>query len=305
MTVDLMEMARAWALATLPYDRSDKTISAEVHGMNIGALLRAYHNWRTRLVEARPRRLHLSSAFSANPDAASLKGDLDALLDKIATGQDLTPHLSKRIKMVVDSSAKKAATRDDLDLLLNEWEVHHLHISRQYEPSGEFVERGDPLLFVVFREADAYVIDLMTHGDFNRDHIFRILALEWPEAKLAHQLQGISVPEVSTGFNEAERQRLRKRAFNSTFAIAGNVYAPAGGLTGAGTSTKASLFANWTTQRILEVQDLMNNRPHELVALAHQEGRIWPKVPHLVFEELRPKRLAFIETDAKLVIPVS
>ena len=54
--------------------------------------------------------------------------------------------------------------------MLIEWEVHHLHISQHVQADG-FVERDDPLLFTVFHTADAYLLDIMTHKDFNRDHI--------------------------------------------------------------------------------------------------------------------------------------
>lgn len=49
----------------------------------------------------------------------------------------------------------------------------------------------------------------------------------------------------------------------------------------------------------------MNDRPQELAALALQQERIWPSVPHLVVKELGPKRLAFVEAEAKieLLIP--
>ncbi|RAR98617.1 hypothetical protein [Ensifer adhaerens] len=135
MPVNLVEIVRAWALATLPYDKDDQVISAEVREMDVRALSRACHNWKTRLVQARPRNLHFSQSFTANPIAASRKDDLDSLLEKIAKGEDLTAHLSKRIKTVVEPSTKKIGHRKDLDFLLLEWEIHHLHISKDLEPS--------------------------------------------------------------------------------------------------------------------------------------------------------------------------
>ncbi|KQW41097.1 MULTISPECIES: hypothetical protein [unclassified Ensifer] len=305
--VNLMEMVRTWALATLPYDRNNNVISAEVHGMNVRALLRAYHNWKTRFVEARPRNLHLSQSFNDNPIAASRKDDLDSLLDKIANGEDITPHLSKRIKTVGEPSAKKIGHRKDLDLLLLEWEIHHLHISKDLEPSGEFVKRGDPLLFVVFRPDDAYVVDLVTHQDFNCDAVFRILALEWPAAKLAHQMTGISLPKGAStppGYTEEERQILRNGAFNSTIVVNGILYMPAGGLTGAGTSTKASQFASAVLQRIGKTQKLMND-DREWAELMLQTGLTWPSDPDLDFVECGPKLLAFRENKEKIEIPIS
>lgn len=116
------------------------------------------------------------------------------------------------------------------------------------------MKRGGPLLFVVFRPDDAYVVDLVTHHDFNCDPIFRILALEWPAVKLAHPMTGVSLSKGASrppGYTEDERHILRNSAVNSTIIVDGGPVQACRGLTGAGTSTKVSLFANAVVQRIV------------------------------------------------------
>jgi hypothetical protein len=135
---------RRWAIDTLPYDKNDPDVVAEINGKDARELLIVYHNWMSRHVFTTPRRVHLSAAYAANPVTAQRKTDLDALIAKIEKGEELKPHLSTRVEMVLESSSKKLNRRKDLDLLLIEWEVHHLHISQQIRSDG-FVERDDPL----------------------------------------------------------------------------------------------------------------------------------------------------------------
>jgi hypothetical protein len=71
--------------------------------------------------------------------------------------------------------------------MLNDWGVHHLHISTQVGVDG-YVRRGGPLLFPVFRPQVAYLIDIMGHRDWTRHHVLEMLATEWPNEGAIHDL---------------------------------------------------------------------------------------------------------------------
>ncbi|MGE0716709.1 MAG: hypothetical protein AB7P02_14815, partial [Alphaproteobacteria bacterium] len=186
MAIDLKAAISKWAIDTLPYDQNDADVVAEINRKDARELLITYHNWMSRHVFATPRKVHPSAAYKGNPVTTQRKADLDALIAKIEKGEELKPHLSKRVETVLESSSKKLTRRRDLDLMLIEWDVHHLHISQQLQADG-FVERDDPLLFAVFHKGEAYLLDVMTHKDFNRDHILAIMAREFPGAGLIHE----------------------------------------------------------------------------------------------------------------------
>ena len=70
--------------------------------------------------------------------------------------------------------------RADLDMLLNDWNVHHLHIGRNRDESG-FIERGNDLIFGIFHENKAFLIGAYVHGDWAKKEIAEIIQNEWPQ----------------------------------------------------------------------------------------------------------------------------
>ena len=176
--MSLVESTRQWVLTNLPYDRGDAARVAHLAGLDAHGLLVVYHNWISRLVKPQPRAVHKSKAFQRNPMAAKRANDLAQIIADIEHGRDLKKYRSRDIDRT-PAKAPGARHRRDLDLMLNNWGVYHLHISSIVESDG-FVKRGGPLLFVSFTSDAAYVIDIMMHGDWNRDHVLEVLASEWP-----------------------------------------------------------------------------------------------------------------------------
>jgi hypothetical protein len=90
--------------------------------------------------------------------------------------------------------------------MLNDWGVHHLHISTQSEPNG-FVKRDGPLLFAVCKPQVAYLIDLMKHGDWTRVHVLEMLATEWSDEGVIYEVNGIL--DGPKSYTDEERAKLR------------------------------------------------------------------------------------------------
>ena len=307
MTIDLEKPIRDWALDILPYDRSDHAVVSELNARDARELLITYHNWMSRHIPPVPRRVLRSKAFDANPVAAARKADLDALLEKIRVGGDLKPHLSTRTDIVIEPSTKKMPRRRDLDFMLLDWEVHHLHISQKMRADG-YVERDDPLLFVVFRRDTAYVLDLMTHHDFSRDHILKILADEWPGAELVIELKagpGQKIIGLAHDYTEEERDRLRRNGINVLVQVDGRVYKPAGGMTTAGTSIKASMAADAVMRRVDDLKEALENDKPQFDRYAAQYGLTWPDNPTFEFGILPPVGLGFKELSTNLAMAVA
>ncbi len=307
MAVDLKSVIRKWAIDTLPYDHNDPDVVAEINGKDARELLIVYHNWMSRHVLVTPRKVHVSAAYTVNPVTTQRKADLDALIAKIEKGEELKPHLSTRVEIVLESSSKKLKRRKDLDLMLIEWEVYHLHISQQMRSDG-FVERDDPLLFAVFHSADAYLLDIMTHKDFNRDHILEIMAREWPQARLLHEVSappGQKILGLAKHYSEDDRNVLRKAGVNALVEIDGKVYKPAGGITTAGTSIRASLAAGQVIQVTERLEAALGNDPGKFQRFAQDCGVTWPTSPAFEFGQLQPTGLAFKELSTNLALAVA
>ena len=163
--VDLKESARQWVLQNLPYDSEDTSLVSYLNSLNAHRLLVIYHNWMNRRVKPQPRIVHKSKVFQQNPLTAQRASDIAQIIDDIKQGRDLTKYLSRDIVRAVVQIPGQPQRRD-LDLMLNSWGVHHLHISTQVEPDG-FVRRDRSLLFVVFKPKAAYLVDIMRHGEWN------------------------------------------------------------------------------------------------------------------------------------------
>jgi hypothetical protein len=167
--VKLMESARQWVLKNLPYDRNDPKVEAVLQAKSPRGLLVLYLNWRERLIPTAPRQVLRSPAFDTNPIVHERSAAIAQIVDDIEQGRDLTRYLSRRVTIGFDlpqvQATKNLNKQRHLDLMLNDWGAHHLHISTQIDPDG-FVNRSkqkqadEPLLFAVFRQQTAYLIDI-------------------------------------------------------------------------------------------------------------------------------------------------
>ena len=237
---------RAEVLGTLP---CDLTARAELEALNAADLLVIYLSWQKRFIPPRPRTVHRSGALRSNPLVSdpAYGPDLETLIRKFEAGDDVNPHLSERVTQGYTSQTSASgpfSRRRDLDLLLNDWDVHHLHLSNTLQSTG-FVERTAPLLFAVFKPDDVYLIDLFGHRvDWTRDRIFEIMIDNWPDAGLVRLLP--QVVDLASQPTESDRAKLRGAGIASNFVERnGKVYyVGSGGLSSAGTSIQCTRQAN-------------------------------------------------------------
>lgn len=272
------EDIREFVLRNLPHDSN---FTAELRAKTPQDLLIIYGNWRSRLVSIGLRRVHRSKALIVNPLSmdARYKPGLEAIIAKLENGQDVTPHLSRGIRYGYKPPGDSSG-RQDLDLLLNDWGVHHLHISADVEGDG-FVARTGPLLFAVFRPDDAYLIDIIEHGGWTRDHVIETIVAEWPDEKLVWEIKGI-VPSGKT-LSETERKNLRNNHMSAFFEIRGKTYMPAGGLTTAGTSTQNTISVQRLFRTLKLFKEQLLSDPDVLKNAAAQHSMMLPARPDLHF----------------------
>src|SRR5690242_6368979 len=176
----LEKRLRRHALAELPKEKGQRQ---ELESLELRDLLTVYGNWRYRCPPSRPRSVHISRELEKEMEAGEAPKALGPLIQKIKDGNALKAFLSRNVNVAIDrSEGTPHHRRKDLDLLLAEWGVHHLHLSAVIEADG-FAERTRDLLFVVVRPNDAYLIGIFPHGSWTKWAVAERAVRNWPEAE--------------------------------------------------------------------------------------------------------------------------
>lgn len=193
--------------------------------MSLPELMLVYGNWRARIPSPRPRKVHTSSVLAASPAYGEYRDVLDDLRGKIETGKDLTPHLSRKVRTSYERAqpSRPHSKRDDLDLLVADWGVHHLHLSTTIEADG-FVKRTGDLLFASFADEDAYLIDIRPHNSWTDVALLETVVREWPSADLL--MGSLSGVRLTSQVDDADRRSLRNAGVAQPLEIDGRVYMP-------------------------------------------------------------------------------
>lgn len=295
--MDLGGDIREFVVNSLPHDPK---YTSELRAKTPQELLIIYGNWRSRLVSMGPRQTHCSQALDVNPlsNDPRYKSGLDAIISRLEAGHDVTANLSRGIRHGYrpPTNAGKG-DRQDLDLLLNDWGVHHLHLSTVVEADG-FVKRTGPLLFAAFKPDHAFLIDIIEHGGWTRDHVIQTMVAEWPNEDLVWELKGI-IPSAKRT-SESDRKALRNAHVNSFFEKDGKAYMPAGGLTTAGTSTRNTRSVQGLLRTLKWFEQQLDNDPDYLKKAGAQNGITLPANPDLHFQFFPAGGYGVIETQTGL-----
>ncbi len=196
-------------------------VSESLEELDLSELLHLYGNWRSRFISARPRRVHRAAEF----EAGAFLDALELISEKIRTGEELTPHLSRDVRVIQTRKDGEHRKGSDLDPMLAEWGVHHLHLGSEIDEEG-FVTRSGELLFVGFGPEDAYLIGIYPHGAWVLRDVVERLARNWDGAGI------LMASEYATGvtqtFDEKDHAALRKAGVTVIFEVEGRVYSPPG-----------------------------------------------------------------------------
>ena len=215
-------------LKRIPMNKLNTEDKEGLLALDLRELFSKFYNWQNRFISVRRRSVHLSPELQARNST-----EVKELADKIEKGYDLTLHLSKRVEKVFIANPRQpclGSGREDLDLLLNEWGIHHLHTHRG---SAE-------LLFVTFRHDDAYLLDLLDHKAWTKESLVEIAVTNWPNAGLF-----TINPRMTLEFPVPERSRwpLRAAAINTPVQLpVGIVSGP--GMVRSGTSAAIEIKIN-------------------------------------------------------------
>lgn len=266
---------RAIALREMPL--VEEAYRETLNKMPISDLMIRYINWRDRLVHPHPRTVCLPPNFKVSQHHLNYQRDLSDLLVKIETGALLTPYLSRRIRYGYDEDHRGRAGANSLDLMLNDWNIHHLHISSEIESDG-FVKRTADLLFVVFRQGIAFVLGIYDHSKWAEEEVVRVAISNWPEQRLFEPLRMAVGLEYQT--TSEERVRLRAAGVAMMMEIDGAVYMPPG-ISTSGTSTRASLQWIKISRSLRACAENIGATIARLKAVSDQDGSPFPDQPRV------------------------
>ena len=301
----LLESVADWVISRLPHNKSDANAVAELRQKHPGELLALYFNWTERLVPAEPRQVMRSMEIVNNTMSINHKSVVDEIINDIEKGSTLTKYLSDRVCCGFDLPKKRKKKDlkqfEHLDLLLNEWGIYHFHLSTQVTPSG-FVERGNPLLFLMFRPSKAYFLDIKTHFDFEDEALARIAISNWPNDNLFRQLEGIKGHRDSNPYTTSDRKALRKAGIASFIQIDGNIFIPAkGGITNAGISVQSVRSANHIMRELKQFEDRISKDNTEIIKFINKHGGTSGEILQFKFEWFR-NGFGVIETTSGVPI---
>lgn len=216
--------------------------------------LNLYYNCIKRKVDRRPRKVYVAKEMKC-PEGYEVA--LAEFISKVESGDNLVPFQSRKILHV-----------DYNDLLLNDWNIHHFHLTRRMRTDG-FACRSKYQLFAYVTEASFYIIQIYPHDTvdlYSRQDIVRILHTNWPEVISRYRIKGVeSLPEE---IDDHQYGQLRDSHISTFVEVEkGCIYAMlGGGYMSNGFSTEALMVADkWRRiARVFEEQIISNMNTTQL-----------------------------------------
>jgi hypothetical protein len=236
-------------------------------------VLYAWANVRRRIPATRPRRVQRSREFRCPPQHAQ---GLTVVERKLANGESLRPHLSRRVFRL-----------DYNDALLNDWEIQHLHLGTRVKKNG-MVAGTREIVFCILEPDDAYFIQIMDHNSFSEPDLLDIVHANWPQ--LLQQLPLVVGQQRGLGARHgaSEIQEMRNARVLSIGVVLtdGTVVAPrGGGYSTTGHSIKAMVTARHWTSMTEQWEQLVHGAIEELIKDARQRDIDIPPVIHFELQE--------------------
>jgi hypothetical protein len=211
---------RAEMLKYLPApDRETGSLLAD---MPTGRLLDCFLNWRDRLAHPHPRALRISAELPSHPRFKAMERDIRRIWQKTTEGADLARHMGRGVRFAYLQTPQRPR---DLNILLNNWDIHWLNVSDRIEKDG-FAQRSDTLLFVIFKEDAAYFLDLMPRARWHGRRLVEIALRNWPDDGLFNKLPSGAAPpaeKVSVG-KARNRARSARNGSEQYLTVDGDTY---------------------------------------------------------------------------------
>jgi hypothetical protein len=166
-------------IETIPRFPNNKASLKLMQQKCLGELLVHYVNWRSRYVGRRSRTVSIERGVQQDPRWSAKAACIEAFLEKVQRGDDLTPHLSIKphTKGYTPAANAPGATVDDRwsdkDFVLNVMGYHHFHLGTKSEQRGH-AERTDEIIFAEVQRDTFRVIAIFDHDVFESNSAERM-----------------------------------------------------------------------------------------------------------------------------------
>ncbi|WP_444659953.1 hypothetical protein ACRQV7_06960 [Caproiciproducens sp. R2] len=183
---------------------------------------------------------------------------LSEFQSRVENGSDLTAFMTTR-----------RVNPNFNDLLLNDWNIHHFHLTRRFHPNG-LAKRSDYELFVYFTDTTAYFLQVYRHQKkhlFASQDLVRILHDNWPELISNRKLNDV-LSLYPHAPSDEEYDCLRKAHVLTMVEVKpGTVYFPlGGGYASDGSSTDAVRLSDHWHNLLKRIEIEMVSKPKELIS---------------------------------------
>lgn len=139
-----------------------------------------YFNLQKRQLEARPRRVLYSKEFIC-PDR--YEQALKEFEEKCIEGKSLHPYMSSKLRFANYN-----------DLLLNDWNIQHFHLTRRFNKDGS-AKSSDYEIFAYVTDDAIYMIQVYNHQAedlYSNQNMIRIIHDNWPKLIEKNHLKGVT-----------------------------------------------------------------------------------------------------------------
>lgn len=161
---------RSEVINALPKFPNNRETKEALEHMPLATLLIHYLNWMSRYISVKPRKIIIQPAVTADRRWKLLKEPIKSFLEKVRTGENLTPHLSiqPHSKGYSPTTSEQGPDVDrwaDKDFLLNAMGFHHFHLGTVLESKGH-VNRTDDVLFARVTREEFTASGIFDHSVF-------------------------------------------------------------------------------------------------------------------------------------------
>lgn len=232
---DLEEMAR--------FSLKEKKYSEEDLSKFSDNLLLAYFKDEQLSITAKTRRVVYSNQFTCPED---YKEALKEFVNKVEKGEDLSPFMSTSVRRY----------RKNNDDLLNDWGIHHFHLTNEFQENG-IAKRSNYLLFTCCDENTMYFVQVYPHQteNFSRKELLVLIKDNWP-----HLLRKLDEGKLCEEISDEDRYEIRRSHCMIPTEIDGGIYFPrGGGYASDGSSINAVIKYNSCLAQILRLERIFQD----------------------------------------------
>jgi len=229
---------------------------AKPTGNDLQSIMTSFFNLKHKFIKNQLRKVVMSRGLQAKASVLNLDAILKTVAQHFTDGSDVNPYLSKGI-----------IRAGKHDFLLNDWEIHHLHLNdKKDKPADYFKQRSSQLLFAHITPETAYFIDIRHHNEnlvFAQRDLLRIVRDNWPDLNRKFLVQEEPM-EVFPKHDEQGIHNLRKGSFLFFTQVDDHAYMPGLGSAVSGFSMKAGMEMNAFCAQLYKIHSYISENEQKL-----------------------------------------